>query len=591
MKVFLKNITMLLCLLLFVQASAVIALAAVSVPEMTVNNEADFLAMQPDGTYYIGSDFTITQAYEKDFTGLLYGNGHTLTVSCPMFELFDGYIADLNVSGKITTEGKSCAAVAVRSINGMLAENVITDVDITVNGSCVGMCAAGILACDNVSLADADDSSQPLTNAKSVSTFINCKNTGNITVNAKPGIADSAATASQMKPCAGGIGANLSSVYCINCENTGNISIPLIDLEISGDAITDRNVTSSIAGGIVANAGIYTTETPSEFYSCKNSGDITAYGYAGGIAGHTGSSYLYAGALLSEIKNIRAYKFYGCENSGKITGPNRAAGIVAYAFGSPLENADIQFCLNTGDIYYGDTDGQNFGSYFVAYTNSTLTRIIANISMGKLYEIGGGYSAYSHAFIGFSSYDPLEYECLYNAVYDPDRHLRLFSVCTQSQMVKYGQYCHQLIEGVDKHAIRFPQQYSSFTNGDLANRINSDYLEIYKSMLSGKTKWSAVNTGKNTAKFNGSYSYEYEWQQPYGQNTLPSPEKSGSVTQSIAVPGDLNGDGRVDVFDLVRMKKYLSGQEVEVCADNLDVNNDGTVDVIDLIRLKKSIAG
>ena len=60
---------------------------------------------------------------------------------------------------------------------------------------------------------------------------------------------------------------------------------------------------------------------------------------------------------------------------------------------------------------------------------------------------------------------------------------------------------------------------------------------------------------------------------------------------SARVPGDVNGDGKVSVLDLARLKKYLAGKDVTIDASNSDVNGDGKVSVLDLARLKKYLAG
>ena len=57
------------------------------------------------------------------------------------------------------------------------------------------------------------------------------------------------------------------------------------------------------------------------------------------------------------------------------------------------------------------------------------------------------------------------------------------------------------------------------------------------------------------------------------------------------IPGDTNGDGVVNVFDLLRLKKHLAGSSVEINLLNADVTGDGKVDVFDLLRLKKYLAG
>ena len=61
--------------------------------------------------------------------------------------------------------------------------------------------------------------------------------------------------------------------------------------------------------------------------------------------------------------------------------------------------------------------------------------------------------------------------------------------------------------------------------------------------------------------------------------------------EDTRIPGDTNGDGVVNVFDLVRLKKYLTGGDVEIGMLNADVTGDGKIDVFDLLRLKKYLAG
>ena len=57
------------------------------------------------------------------------------------------------------------------------------------------------------------------------------------------------------------------------------------------------------------------------------------------------------------------------------------------------------------------------------------------------------------------------------------------------------------------------------------------------------------------------------------------------------IPGDINGDGKVNSKDLTRLLKYLSGEAVEVVVPALDTNGDGKVNSKDLIRLLKYLSG
>ena len=66
---------------------------------------------------------------------------------------------------------------------------------------------------------------------------------------------------------------------------------------------------------------------------------------------------------------------------------------------------------------------------------------------------------------------------------------------------------------------------------------------------------------------------------------------AGSVTVTSRIPGDVNDDGEVDIFDCVRLKKYLAGFNVTINASNADVNGGGEVDIFDCVRLKKYLAG
>ena len=55
-------------------------------------------------------------------------------------------------------------------------------------------------------------------------------------------------------------------------------------------------------------------------------------------------------------------------------------------------------------------------------------------------------------------------------------------------------------------------------------------------------------------------------------------------------PGDANGDGNIDLLDLVRIKKYLADPD-NVRIDNADYTGDGTVDSLDLAGVRKYLLG
>ena len=62
-------------------------------------------------------------------------------------------------------------------------------------------------------------------------------------------------------------------------------------------------------------------------------------------------------------------------------------------------------------------------------------------------------------------------------------------------------------------------------------------------------------------------------------------------TEQERIPGDVTGDGNVNVMDLIRLRKHLAGDSVDIDLSNADVTGDGNVNVMDLIRLRKYLAG
>ena len=57
----------------------------------------------------------------------------------------------------------------------------------------------------------------------------------------------------------------------------------------------------------------------------------------------------------------------------------------------------------------------------------------------------------------------------------------------------------------------------------------------------------------------------------------------------IFLYGDANGDGKVDIDDLTRLRKYFA-ELTTVKFPGADANGDGTVDIDDLTLLRKYIA-
>ena len=58
----------------------------------------------------------------------------------------------------------------------------------------------------------------------------------------------------------------------------------------------------------------------------------------------------------------------------------------------------------------------------------------------------------------------------------------------------------------------------------------------------------------------------------------------------VYAPGDINGDGKIDIRDLVRIKKYLTDPD-SIVVYGADYNGDGRIDSLDLAGIRKLLLG
>lgn len=76
-------------------------------------------------------------------------------------------------------------------------------------------------------------------------------------------------------------------------------------------------------------------------------------------------------------------------------------------------------------------------------------------------------------------------------------------------------------------------------------------------------------------------------------DTVTIANGSDKRTFNIAIKGDTNGDGNIDIVDLLRVQKHLLGY-IALSGPYFkagDTNQDGLVDIIDLLRVQKHILG
>ena len=68
------------------------------------------------------------------------------------------------------------------------------------------------------------------------------------------------------------------------------------------------------------------------------------------------------------------------------------------------------------------------------------------------------------------------------------------------------------------------------------------------------------------------------------------PTSPSATEPGAAYYGDANGDGAVNMKDVLAMRKYIAGLESKVDVTAADVNCDGAVNMKDVLQIRKFLA-
>lgn len=150
--------------------------------------------------------------------------------------------------------------------------------------------------------------------------------------------------------------------------------------------------------------------------------------------------------------------------------------------------------------------------------------------------------------------------------------------------------------------IKYTRAWGNLNIGGATERVTSANSTIYygKTFYDENTAQTVTTDANGKAKitFDKSGIYYLWGYGEYGadndEDIVSSPSYCKVVVEGGSAPeilyGDVNGDGKVDIRDAIRLAKYLARIDVEINIVNADVNGDGKVNIQDLIRLKKYLA-
>ncbi len=137
-------------------------------------------------------------------------------------------------------------------------------------------------------------------------------------------------------------------------------------------------------------------------------------------------------------------------------------------------------------------------------------------------------------------------------------------------------YCYSL------ESVSIP---SSITNIGYCAFYGCDSLtDVYYSGT--EEQWNEISIDDDNDCL-ASLTINYNHEHSYENGVCP---ECGASDGTAIILGDLNGDKKVDISDLIRLKKYIADSSTEING-SADLNGDNDVNILDLIRLKKMIAG
>ncbi|HAZ91002.1 MAG TPA: hypothetical protein DCX21_03410, partial [Eubacterium sp.] len=144
--------------------------------------------------------------------------------------------------------------------------------------------------------------------------------------------------------------------------------------------------------------------------------------------------------------------------------------------------------------------------------------------------------------------------------------------------------------------IEYSSQYTE--GGMISESLNNPVMLCWESVDGSKSDglFATLTFRINDDAVYGSYeeiNVTFNPDDIYDSDTInvPTTVINGGVSVTSYMAGDINGDGKVNLKDVTRLKQYLLGWKVTVVDQALDVNGDGKVNLKDVTRLKQYLLG
>ena len=268
-------------------------------------------ATDPAGSYYLTADVTVEVTIPA-FTGTLDGNGHTITVSAPLFGELSGTVKNLTVAGTVSAPAtaENTGALAKVSTGALVLENVKNTANVT-----------GVLKNESTQFATGGLVGQ----ANGALTVTNCANTATVTGQTAGGFV-------------GFVNGDFAATFK-GCVNAGKVTNAGAD---SANKFVDE-VYGNIYFGLGGVVGTVNGKATVAFEDCKNAGHIEAITVKVPSGGILGSFHVIDNAEKAVGMSV---SFKNCENTALITGTWQTGGIGGWVKAPTTADG----CKNSGKI-------------------------------------------------------------------------------------------------------------------------------------------------------------------------------------------------------------------------------------------------
>ena len=328
----------------------------------------------------------------------------------------------------------------------------------------------------------------------------------------------------------GGIVGMSQSCQMNNLTFSGNVTSSTENAHLGGivGSSTDETINQCLvidgninASGATASIGGVAGLTNSTIEQCQTSGVLTATGATSQVGGIVGTLNV-GGSVID------------CKSSEELHSPYAAAGIVSYNYGT------VSHCFADGDIY-----SNNYGAGVVGYNDGEAATVSNCVAANNKID-----------------------------------------VTYESQQVQQGGGYGQRILGGLKNNAPAPETEDNYALKTMQVSLNDVAQKVYDDIMNGTSKTLGQLNTQSTFSELG-WDFANTW---YISNNIDYPDLIIYIDYQsqgqgyTEIPGDANGDGEVNVTDIVEIVNYImdtpTAQFVEQACD---LNDDGEINVTDIV--------